>query len=380
MIRIRSSPMILIASILASGTLSAQVNEDQYPGEASEPAQHPIIPLNTNFWSYWTHYWTTWLPEHPVYEMIELTAYENPEDPEDYLVRVFLTEREGRKQQYFYLDDEDEVRRTRANAYFRDVVYRRSGPESGPQDLYVEFTDKDGIPIEWTITFPQGATLRSHGDGLTSSIHSLGAVLLLALRTKTSDTHDDQVLLAGANYASDRAPTDPTPGSRSWHNPDYYSAILLFGRLQFTHDDGGVVSNSWGRVFSPLPNQPLRYRTNELGPDNFVQFETDPDGGMRSYSHVSRGHSLDFTFEPALPHLLTAEDGTSVRFSASFDNRRQLMTGDVSIRRTAADVVVLQWVPEEPEWALGRDFWSVIEFQQTGYNLIFTGDRPDLTP
>jgi hypothetical protein len=94
-----------------------------------------VVPLNTNFWSYWTHYWTTWLPDHPVYEMIELTAYENPEDPADYLVRVFLTEREGRKQQYFYLNDEDEVRRTRANAYFRQIMYRRSGPESGPSQV-----------------------------------------------------------------------------------------------------------------------------------------------------------------------------------------------------------------------------------------------------
>jgi hypothetical protein len=242
----------------------------------------------------------------------------------------------------------------------------------------VEFTDKDSIPIEWTITFPHGATLREHGDGLTPSIHSLGAVLLLALRTRTVDTHDDQVLFAGVDYASDRAPGDPAPGTRSWHNPDYYSAILLFGQLRFQHEEGGVVSNSWGRVFSPLLDDPLTYRTNALGPDNYVEFKLDAAGRMTSYAHVSRGHSLDFTFEPALPHRLKAKDGTSVRFNASFDNRRRLMTGDVSIRHDAPALVVLHWVPDEPEWALGRDFWSVIRFRESGYELTFTGDRPEL--
>jgi hypothetical protein len=378
MVNTRSATAILIASIFSAGTVSAQNSPLQRTGEGSGPPQHPVVPLNTNFWSYWTHYWTTWLPDHPVYEMIELTAYENPEDPADYLVRVFLTEREGRKQQYFYLNDEDEVRRTRANAYFRQIMYRRSGPESGPQNLHVEFTDKDSIPIEWTITFPHGATLREHGDGLTPSIHSLGAVLLLALRTRTVDTHDDQVLFAGVDYASDRAPGDPAPGTRSWHNPDYYSAILLFGQLRFQHEEGGVVSNSWGRVFSPLLDDPLTYRTNALGPDNYVEFKLDAAGRMTSYAHVSRGHSLDFTFEPALPHRLKAKDGTSVRFNASFDNRRRLMTGDVSIRHDAPALVVLHWVPDEPEWALGRDFWSVIRFRESGYELTFTGDRPEL--
>jgi hypothetical protein len=312
--------------------------------------------------------------------MIELTAYENPNDAADYLVRVFLTEREGRKRQYFYLNDESEVRRTRANAFHREIVYRRSGPDGGPQNLHVEFTDKDNIPIEWTITFPSGARLRAHGDGLTPSIHSLGSVLLLALRTRTVDTYDDQVLFAGVDYASNLAPGDLTPGNRSWHNPDYYSAILLFGQLQFAHEDGGVVSNSWGRVFSPLSEDPLTYRTNGLGPDNFVEFETDSAGRMKSYSHVSRGHSLDFEFDPAVPHLATAEAGTSVRFTASFDHHHRLMAGQVSIRRTQSDVVALEWVPNEPEWAVGRDFWSVIRFREAGYDLTFTGERPALSP
>lgn len=375
-----AAALAAVAALAAiAGSCFAGPEREAVPAgnDAAEPAVArglPVVPLNTNFWSYWTHYWTTWLPDHPVYEMIELTAYENPSDPEDVLVRAFLTEREGRKQQYFYLNDEAEVARTRANAFFRDIAYRRSGPDGGPQNLYVEFTDKDGIAIAWTITFPPGARLRDHGSGLTPSIHSVGGLLLFALRTRTADTHDDRVLFDGTDYASRGPADDATARSRSWHNPDYYSAILLFGRLQFTHHDG-VLSNSWGRTFAPLPDDPLTFRTGDLGPENFAQFVLDPAGAMASYSHFSRGHSLDFAFDPPIRAVAAAETVTRIRFGASFDNRRPLMAGSIRIHRVAPDVVVLEWVPSEPEWAVGRDFWSVIRFGDSGYELTLTDDR-----
>jgi hypothetical protein len=246
--------------------------------------------------------------------------------------------------------------------------------KDGPQSLHVEFTDKDGIPIDWTITFPPEARLRDHGSGLTPSIHSVGAVLLLALRTRTVDTHDDRVLFAGVDHASHRPPDDTTPGTRSWHNPGYYSAVLLFGKLQFTHQDG-VLSNTWGRRFAPLPGDPFTFRTGNLGPDNFARFVLDPAGGMTSYSHFSRGPSLDFTFDPPLPSLVNAKSGTHTRFSASFDNNRNLMKGSVEMQGVSPDVIVLEWVPDQPEWALGRDFWSAIRIQETGYELTFTDVR-----
>lgn len=341
----------------------------------SSPREAPVVPFNSNFWSYWTHYWATWLPDHPVYEMIELTAYENPKDPSDVLVRVFLTERAGRKRQFYYLNDEGEVRRSRAAAHFREIAYRRSGPAGGPQNLQVSFTDKDGVPIEWSIAFDPSARMRDHGAGLTPSIHSLGGILLFALRTRTVDTHDDRAVFAGVDYAHKGGPEDRAPGTRSWFNPDYYSAVLVFGRTGFTVKDGAL-ANSWGRTFQPTPRNPRTYRTSALGrPDNFIVFDTDAKGGIRRYSHFSRGRSLDFRFKPAIPSLAHARDGQVVRFDASFDGRRPLMSGEVRVRRPGPDGMVLEWSPTGPAWALGRDFWSVVRAQDAGYEVTSTADR-----
>lgn len=363
---------LMVACAGGAPAISSEARGGGFSG-APAPAA-PMLPLNTNFWSYWTHYWTTYLPDHPIYEMIELTAYENPHDPSDVLVRVFLTERAGQKRQYFYLNDESEVRRSRANASYRDIVYRRTGPEGGPQNLYVEFMDKDGVSIQWTVVFPEGAALRDYDAGLTPSIHSVGSVMLFALRTRTIDTYDDRVLFDGANFAYDGAASDATPGTRSWYNPDYYSAILLFGRIQFRQENG-VLSNSWGRVFAPLPENPSVYRTDLLGPENFAQFELDNAGRMASYAHFSRGHSFDFAFDPPLPTLADAEDGAQFRFNVSFDGGRSLMAGDVRVHRTASDTVILEWTPCGPEWAVDRDFWSIIRQQETGYELTLTENR-----
>jgi hypothetical protein len=338
------------------------------PAAANGAAARPLIPLNTNFWSYWTHYWATWLPDHPVYEMIELTAYEDPEDPREIFVRVFLTEREGRKTQYFYLNDATEVERSRANAFHRDIVYRRSGRAGGPQNLHVAFVDKDGVPIEWTIEFDESAELREHGAGATDSIHSVGSVLLFALRTRTVDTHRDRVLFAGTDYAHGGPPDDGAAGTRSWYNPDYYSAVVVFGRVPFSYE-GDAVVNNWGRRFTPLREDPSVYRSGALGPENFIQLELDEAGAMRSYAHFSRGHALRFAFDPPLPPLARLEPGARIGFTASFDEDRPLMAGDIEVRRTAPDTLLLEWRPTTPEWARERAFGSLVRHTETGYEL-----------
>lgn len=332
----------------------------------------PIVPLNTNFWSYWHHYWTTWLPDHPVYEMIELTVYESPEDPEDILVRVFLTEREGQKRQYFYLNDEEEVGRTRANAYYRDIHYRRTGVPGGPQNLHVKFEDKDGVPIEWTITFDDGATLRNHDNGLTPSIHSVGSLLLFALRTKTADTRNDEILFAGENYAHNGVPQEEVP-SRSWYNQDYYSAVVLFGSRRFDYEDGALTNNR-GRRFEPVDGNPRIFRTQLLGPENYVEIHLDEHGGTHQLSHYSRGHSLDFKIEPALPPSRDMMEGQTYRFTAGFEGGRDMMTGDLKTYRTE-NLVILEWTPTAPEWALEREFWTAIQLDDGGYSMRVTDDR-----
>lgn len=361
----RSGVLALLLAAAAGGCTRA---ETAAPGPSAAQGP-PLIPFNSNFWSYWTHYWATWLPDHPVYEMIELTAWEDPKDSSRPLVRVFLTERAGRKRQYFYLNDEAETRRSRANSYFRDIEFRRSGETGRPQDLAVAFTDKDGVPVRWTIRFGPEARLRSHGAGLTPSIHSLGGVLLFALRTRTVDTHDDSVTFGGVDYASSRAPEDRTPGTRSWYNPDYYSAVLVHGRATFDWRDGVLANTSWGRTFTPGRRGGRVYRSQPLGPDNFIEFETGRDGGLRRYAHFSRGHSLNFDFRPAIPPASRVRGGERVRFAASFDDRPALMTGEVRIGRPEPGLVTLDWVPAGPAWAVGRDFRSELRLQERGYEL-----------
>lgn len=189
-------------------------------GEKHSELSAPLVPLNTNFWNYWDHYWTTWLPDHPIYEMIELTAYDGSGDPDELLIRIMLSERAGNKRQYFCLNNKEAVERTRANAFHRDVTYRRTGSQGEPQGLYVAFEDKDGTPIEWTIGFDPEAAFSNHEDGLTPSIHSVGAILLLALRTKTVQTYDDSVTFGGIEFAHQGPSNNETPQIRSWYNPD----------------------------------------------------------------------------------------------------------------------------------------------------------------
>ncbi|HYE27696.1 MAG TPA: hypothetical protein VEA61_05625 [Allosphingosinicella sp.] len=372
--RLRSRPA---AAAFAAALLLAAPAPGRADPPVERPAAAPLIPFNSNFWSYWTHYWATWLPDHPVYEMIELTAWENPKDPSDRLVRIFLTERAGRKRQYFYLDNEAETRRSRANSHFRDIEYSRSGGPGRPQNLLVAFTDKDGVPIRWRVTFGPEARLRDHGAGLTPSIHSVGGVLLFALRTRTADTHDDEVRFGGVDYASQRPAEDRTPGTRSWFNPDYYSAVLVHGKATFSWRDGVLTNSSWGRTFTPAGGA-RRFRSQVLGPDNFIRFDVDRHGGLRRYAHFSRGHSLNFAFRPALPAPARARDGDLVRFGVSFDDRRALMTGTVRIARPEPGLLRLDWVPSGPAWAVGRDFRSELRLQGSGYELATAETRaPD---
>ena len=342
---------------------SALAQERQRAG-----ANAPIIPINSNYWSYWTDYWATWLPDHPVYEMIELTAYRNPADPSDVFVRIFLTERSGRKTQYYYVNDEAEARRSRANTRYRPIEFRGSGPRGGPQNLEVRFTDKDDIPIHWTIHFDREARLRSRGAQLTPSIHSVGSVMLFALRTRTVDTHDDRVMFGSVDYAHQGAATDRTPGTRSWYNPDYYSAVFVYGRTRFTPANGAL-ANSWGRTFSPSAGMPRTYRSNMLGPENFVEFSVDENLGVLRYAHFSRGHYLNLAFAPALPTLARARDGQRLRFTASFDGSRPLMTGDIVVRRRQPDQVIFDWIPRGPQWAVGRNFRSSVALTEDGYEV-----------
>ncbi len=349
--------LLLIPASLFAQTIAESTEQNE--------RDYPLIPFNTNFWNYWDHYWMTWLDEHPVYEAIELTCFDNPQNPDYKLIRVFLSEKTGNKKQYFYLNDSVAVERSRANSFFRDIAYRRRGKVNEPQNLYIEFIDKDDKLVQWNITFDSDKKLRKHQGGLTSSIHSVGYILLYHLRMNTSSTYNDEVLIDKIDYAFKENQSD-IEGKQSWYNKDIYSAVVIFGTLNFEIEKG-IISNNWGRVFKPTKNNGL-YRSNSLGRENFIEFEVDEANQLKYYQQISFGHSFKFSFNPPLPNMITAKNGQIIDYSVSFDDNENLMFGKISIEKRN-DQILLNWKNQDPEWARNRPFQSILTFNEKGYKL-----------
>ncbi len=328
---------------------------------------HPIIPFTTNFWNYWDHYWTTWLNDHPKYEAIELTTFDNPKS--DYkLIRVFLSEKAGRKQQYYYLNDHAAVARSRANTYYRDIIHRRTGKPGGPQNLYIKFKDRDDQLIEWSIDFDANQKMVRHEGGLTPSIHSVGLVLLYHLRTKKADSKTDRVLFDGKDYSY--ANTKGVERRSSWYNSDTYSSVIVFGKNTFQVSPDSI-TDTWGRTLQRSPNNKLQYVSNDLGKENFIKFDVDKRNQITEYQHTSFGHSFTFSFNPALPCAATAKDGQVIDYFVSFDRYSKLMTGKIYVLRND-DEIVLTWTHFSPDWAKTRSFKSSIKLDKNGYVLTTT--------
>lgn len=330
------------------------------------PAQKkelPIIPFHTNFWNYWDHYWTTWLDDHPVYEAIELTTYENPKDLNKPLIRVFLSEKDGEKKQYFYLNDSSAVKRSRANSFYRDMTYKIEGEKDKPKSLFLSFFDKDSKKIEWKINFSNNENLIIHDGGLTPSIHSVGYVLLFHLRKQKASTRDESLIINGVEYA---LKDNLTESKKSWYNKGAYSSVIVFGKNNFTSDKNGNLTNR-GRIF--VKKNGNTYISNEIGPENYISFIVNPFNEITEYKHSSYGKSLIFNFSTPLPNYKTAKDGQTIGFSVSFDDNKDLMKGEVRIMKST-EGLVFTWKPLYPEWATWRAFKSVVSLTDKGYDLV----------
>ncbi|MDT7833275.1 hypothetical protein RQM59_12845 [Flavobacteriaceae bacterium S356] len=348
---------ILTTTILL---LSIQLLGAQEKNSPIDTRKYPTIPINTNFWNYWDHYWATWLDNHPKYEMIEVTTYDNPANPEYKLVRVFLSEKSGRKLQYYYLNDSIAMKRSRANSFYRDIVYKKKGKKGKPQGLYIKFRDKDDEIIEWTVNFDESAALKRHKKGLTPSIHSVGYILLYHLRTKTVSTTKDKVLFNGKDYAYKEE-----KGKKSWYNKDVYSAVKVYGKNVFTVSDKSLSSN-WNRHFKKQGNV---YVSEKLGRQNFIRFEVDNNDQIKTYKHSSFDHTLTFTFNPPLPNYATAKNGQIVDFSVSFDEHQNVTKGKIRVMSKGEDKLIFQWIHDYPEWSKWRPFKSFFKFTDKGYEL-----------
>ena len=330
----------------------------------------PVIPFNTNFWNYWDHHWMMWLPEHPVYESIELSSYDNPQDPEYKLIRVFLTERAGNKQQYFYLNDQEAVNRSRANAFYRDIKYRTEGEYGRPLNLYVEFQDKDSRLIQWSVKFEADQRLRAGIKELTPSIHSVGWIFLFLYRDQTVDTPKGRFLINGVDYSFKGNPETTTKRYRSWYNHNVYSAVIVFGNSRFAYADDAI-TNSWGREFRRHPEHKNLYVSKPLGYQNRIEFETNVRGGIQTYRNISMGHTFRFDFEPSLPTMKTAQHNQRIRYTVSFDEFKDLLQGEMTVDKHA-DFLSLNWQHKSPDWAIDRAFQSKITFDSSGYELQVT--------
>lgn len=332
----------------------------------------PPVPLTSSFWNYWDHYWTTWLPDHPVYEMIEATVYEGDGEQEP-LIRVILSEREGDSRQYFYLNQADAAERSRADSYHVPMEYRRTGVDGSPQNLELSFRDGQGRRIAWSLQFGGSVQMKENLDDLTESSHSIGGVLLFAHASRSAPTYDDSVLIDGRDWAHAGPNDDGVPRIRSWYNSDYKSAVLVFGVQRYTNSCEEL-TNSWGATFTQRSDDPRVWRSNELGPENFIELHTDPSGALTDYLHFSHGRALKFSFDPALPGMAALEDGQQFDFSGGFGPRTPRMSGTI-VAMTGSGAAALEWQPESPDWAVDRPFWSVIQETEDGFILLVTDDR-----
>jgi|GEM_PF-1390537 len=357
--RIQQMVSLLFLSVVFISTIMAQGDQ--------QSRKLPLIPFNTNFWNYWDHHWTMWLPEHPIYEMIELSSYDNPHDTSYKLLRVIFTEREGNKKQYFYLNDQEAVNRSRANAYYRDIKYRTEGNYGEPLNLYMEFKDKDDHLIQWSVEFEPDKALEKKKSELTPSIHSVGGILLFLLRDQSVDTPRGKLLIDGTDYSFKGDPKTTKERYRSWYNHNVYSAVIVFGKSRFEYIDGRI-SNTWGREFQKHKDGSNIFVSNLLGYENEIRFKTDKLGQILTYSNVSLGHTFRFDFNPALPTIASARNGQRIGYSVSFDEFKNLMQGIVQVKRETG-TILLEWQPQNPDWAKERIFQSVITFDGKGYNL-----------
>ena len=355
--------IIAIIGLLSSTVANAN---ERLVSNNQEYMDYPLIPFNTNFWNYWDHYWMTWLDGHPVYEAIELTAFDNPENPEYQLLRVFLSEKTGRKKQYFYLNDQAEVFRSRANSYYRDMIYKKSGDEKAPQNLYLEFKDKDNQLIRWSIDFRNDQILSKHRGGLTPSIHSIGYIFLYHLRIDTASSTNDKVYFDGVDY-SFTSNSKHKERKLSWYNKDIYSAVVIFGKLKFWVKKNRI-SNSWGRTFEQVPENSKLYRSNLLAKENQIEFEVDERNQLKYYQQKSFEHTFRFTFNPALPNKRTSVDKQKIEFKVSFDDNENLSNGYIIVGKEDGKILY-NWHTNEPEWARARPFKSIFSFNVDGYDL-----------
>jgi len=314
----------------------------------------PLVPI-VSFLQHWDHHWYVWLPSDPVYEAVEIMAAERgPNRPP--LLWVFFTERAVPKRQINYYNDA-EVAAARAadgiTAQFADIKFAMTGADGAPRGVSAGFVDFKNRPVTIEVGFAPEARLVTANAGLTDQIgHSGERLLLLFFREKGARAQNPHVTIAGADVA--RLPPgqdNPAPFAAA------YSANIFVGGFPFigldVGFDGSAETSSRAARFEPT-GTPGVY---EAAPSNIgrIKLLTTADGALASYQqHDRTGHHLiEIRFDPPLPPAQRLATEIRSAFQISLDNFRDLLAGNIRLRRDGAGVM-MDWRFDKPSWARAR--------------------------
>jgi len=329
-----------------------------------------LIPFNTSF-NHSDNHWIAWMPTHPLYEAVEVRSHPDAQSPKGVSVQVFFTERAGGKNQVHYFNTDAAAKAFRGSAaLYRDIAYTAAGAKGSPQNLDVKFKDKDDRPVELSMEFGPKQPMSDLHAGLTNQMgHNRNVIFLLFFREKAASAAKNRILIDGQDFSinAERA-TSEEQLSRTGYRSNIFVFTIPYGKSQYTWKDGSL-ANSWRRTFKGVtgPGGERVFRS-EVADGTSIEAVTTSSGDLREYRHLNGTHTVRWTFQPALPSILSAQDGQRIRYEASIDNFGVQVHGTAVVQKSN-DRLVIEWQHESPEWTKGYHFQSIVQSTPAGYDL-----------
>ncbi len=330
---------IIIRSALATSLsfliLAAKAN-------AAPPATPPLVPFSVSF-NHFDHHWFEWMPNNRKYEAIEAMVSDASDGSHGII--VFETERAAPKRQVFYTNDRAFA--ATGFALYRDISYQVDGTATAPLSMHVHLLDRDGAPVDWSISFASGSALESKYAGLTNqSGHSGSRLFMLFYREKDAITTDNHLTIGSTDYTLSPAQIAKLPFGPAYHS-NVFIATLPYGSEHVAIPDAGHF-NLGNEVYAKTQN-----------PDGSIDWHARPypghavtlhlvNGGIRTYAVESYGHRFAVTFSSAL----TPRPGATCSFSFSFDAFTNLMHGTIAVAGSNSAPRVV-WIIDSA-WAKNR--------------------------
>ena len=345
----------------------------QTPQAQAQSETPLLIPFNTSF-SHSDNHWIAWMPTHPLYEAVEVRSHPDAQSPKGVSVQVFFTERAGGKNQVHYFNTDAAAKAFRGTAaLYRDIAYTAAGAKGSPQNLDVTFKDKDDRPVEISMEFGPKQPMSDLHAGLTNQMgHNRNVLFLLFFREMAASAAQNRILIDGQDFSinAERA-TSEEQLSRTGYRSNAFVFTIPFGKSQYTWKDG-VLANSWRRTFNAVSRPGGERVFRSEAPDGTrIEAVTTSSGDVREYRHLNGAHTVLWSFQPALPSILSAQHGQRIRYEASIDNFGVQVHGTAVVQKSN-DRLVIEWQHESPEWTRGYRFQSIVQSTPAGYDLEVT--------